>query len=248
MKRFINRLIQMVITLIGVSFLTFCLTYLSPGDPAAMVLEASDTIVSQEVLEQTREEMGLNKPFLVQYGNWVWGVLHCDMGMSYSGKKPVVDKLMEGFLDFNRERVSKASDIIVFAVPEKITEEHLQKVLDKEIADGRYAKKDVIEGLDAGRRHFVGLHSHTVSDTLAWETAQAYIALGFVLFAAAGMGIDSTALEGVDYDKLDDILGLRARGLRSVVAVSLGYRAADDSNAARPKSRLSKEDLFEEFR
>ena len=158
------------------------------------------------------------------------------------------DTLMEGFLDFNRERVSKASDIIVFAVPEKITEEHLQKVLDKEIADGRYAKKDVIEGLDAGRRHFVDLHSHTVSDTLAWETAQAYIALGFVLFAAAGMGIDSTALEGVDYDKLDDILGLRSRGLRSVVAVSLGYRAADDSNATRPKSRLSKEDLFEEFR
>ena len=95
--RFINRLTQVIITLIGVSFLTFCLTYLSPGDPAAMVLEASDTIVSQEVLEKTREEMGLNDPFLVQYGNWVWGVLHGDMGMSYSGKKPVVDKLMEGF-------------------------------------------------------------------------------------------------------------------------------------------------------
>ena len=97
MKRFINRLTQVIITLIGVSFLTFCLTYLSPGDPAAMVLEASDTIVSQEVLEKTREEMGLNDPFLVQYGNWVWSVLHGDMGMSYSGKKPVVDKLMEGF-------------------------------------------------------------------------------------------------------------------------------------------------------
>ena len=97
MKRFINRLTQVIVTLIGVSFLTFCLTYLSPGDPAAMVLEASDTIVSQEVLEKTREEMGLNDPFLVQYGNWVWGVLHGDMGMSYSGKKPVVDKLMEGF-------------------------------------------------------------------------------------------------------------------------------------------------------
>ena len=48
MKRLINRLIQLVITLIGVSFLTFCLTYLSPGDPAAMVLEASDTIRSEE--------------------------------------------------------------------------------------------------------------------------------------------------------------------------------------------------------
>ena len=102
--------------------------------------------------------------------------------------------------------------------------------------------------MDAGRRHFVGLHSHTVAETLSWETAQAYIALGIVLFASAGMGIDSTALEGVDYDKLDEILGLRERGLRSVVAVSLGYRADDDSNAKRPKSRLAKEDIFEEFR
>lgn len=61
------------------------------------------------------------------------------------------------------------------------------------------------------------------------------------------MGIDSTALEGADFDKLDEILGLRKRGLRSVVAVSLGYRSEDDSNAKRPKSRLSKEDLFEEI-
>lgn len=158
------------------------------------------------------------------------------------------EKILEGFLDFNRERVAKASDIIVFAVPEKITEAHLQKVLNKEIADGRYPNTSVIEGLDAGRRHFVGLHSHTVAETLSWETAQAYIALGIVLFASAGMGIDSTALEGVDYDKLDEILGLRKRGLRSVVAVSLGYRADDDSNAKRPKSRLAKEDIFEEFR
>ena len=113
--------------------------------------------------------------------------------------------------------------------------------------DSFFAKESVIEGLDAGRRHFVGLHSHSVSDTLAWETAQAYIALGFILFASAGMGIDSTALEGADFDKLDEILGLRKRGLRSVVAVSLGYRSEDDSNAKRPKSRLSKEDLFEEI-
>ena len=162
--------------------------------------------------------------------------------------KEAKEKVLEGFLDFNRERVANASDIIVFAVPEAITEEHLKKVLDKEISDGRYAKESVIAGLDAGRRHFVGLHSHTVADTLAWETAQAYIALGIVLFASAGMGIDSTALEGVDYEKLDAILGLRERGLRSVVAVSLGYRADDDSNARRPKSRLNKEDIFEEFK
>lgn len=117
MKRFINRLMQMVITLIGVSFLTFCLTYLSPGDPAIMVLEASDTIISQEVLEQTREEMGLNKPFLVQYGNWIWGVLHGDMGMSYSGKKPVVDKLMEGFTGTVLLAITTIILILLISIP-----------------------------------------------------------------------------------------------------------------------------------
>lgn len=117
MKRFINRLMQMVITLIGVSFLTFCLTYLSPGDPATMVLEASDTLISQEVLEQTREEMGLNKPFLVQYGNWIWGVLHGDMGMSYSSKKPVVDKLMEGFMGTFLLAVTTIILILLISLP-----------------------------------------------------------------------------------------------------------------------------------
>ena len=117
MKRLINRLIQLVITLIGVSFLTFCLTYLSPGDPAAMVLEASDTIVSQEVIEQTREEMGLNDPFLVQYGNWLLGVVQGDMGISYSGKKPVIDKLMEGFAGTVLLALTTIILIMVISIP-----------------------------------------------------------------------------------------------------------------------------------
>lgn len=158
------------------------------------------------------------------------------------------EKMAQVMPDFNKERVTKASDVIVFAVPEKISEEHLQKVLAKEIADGRYKDMKISGALDAGRRHFVGLHTHSVADTLAWETAQAYIVLGFILFAAAGMGIDSTALEGIDFDKLDELLDLKSKGLRSVVAVSLGYRAPDDSNASRPKSRLELTDLLTEFK
>ncbi|MBE6105369.1 MAG: ABC transporter permease [Anaerovibrio lipolyticus] len=88
---------QMVGTLIGVSFLTFCLTWLAPGDPVSMLLETADTVVSAELVEQTRHDLGLDQPFLVQYVNWAGGVLHGDMGMSYSAKKPVVDKLLEGF-------------------------------------------------------------------------------------------------------------------------------------------------------
>ncbi|MCI5895964.1 MAG: nitroreductase family protein [Candidatus Aphodousia sp.] len=157
-------------------------------------------------------------------------------------------KVAEALPDFNKERVTMASDVLFFAVPEIITEEHFKAVLDKEIADGRYAKTEIAEGLDAGRRHFAGLHMGSVEETLSWETAQVYIALGFALFAAAGMGIDSTALEGVDFEKLDEILQLRRRGLRSVVGVSFGYRRADDSNASRPKSRLELADILTEFK
>ena len=97
MKRILGRLMQMVGTLMGVSFLTFCLTWLAPGDPVSMLLETADTVVSAELVEQTRHDLGLDQPFLVQYVHWAGGVLHGDMGMSYSAKKPVVDKLLEGF-------------------------------------------------------------------------------------------------------------------------------------------------------
>lgn len=78
-------------------------------------------------------------------------------------------------------------------------------------------------------------------DLVAWETHQSYIAMGMLLYAAAELGVDSTALEGVEFDKMDEILGLREKGLRSVWAVALGKRAPNDSNAARPKSRLPME-------
>ena len=87
---------QLLITLIGVTFLTFCLTYIAPGDPALMVLEAGDSIVSQEMIDATRKEMGLDRPFMEQYVHWVAGAAQGDLGISYSGKKPVTDKLLEG--------------------------------------------------------------------------------------------------------------------------------------------------------
>lgn len=57
---------------------------------------------------------------------------------------------------------------------------------------------------------------------------QAYLALGFALLAAAAEGVDCTPMEGFDADALDDLLGLRARGLRSVVLLPLGYRDAEN--------------------
>ena len=94
-KRFAKHLGQFIVTLFGITFLTFCLTYLAPGDPVTMLLETADTIVSQETIDETRAQLGLDKPFIVQYANWVVNAAQGDLGMSYSAKKPVVDRMLE---------------------------------------------------------------------------------------------------------------------------------------------------------
>ena len=60
--------------------------YLSPGDPAEIMLTECGNLPTPELLEQTRHELGLDQPFLVQYGSWLKGVVTGDMGQSYSFK------------------------------------------------------------------------------------------------------------------------------------------------------------------
>lgn len=87
-------MLQMFIVLIGISFLTFLLTYMAPGDPVRTMYAATGVIPSEEVMEEVREQMGLNDPFLVQYGRWLGNCLRGDFGMSYAYGKPVVTLLL----------------------------------------------------------------------------------------------------------------------------------------------------------
>ena len=94
MARYVGkRLLHLVFILIALSFLTYLLMYLSPGDAAQKKLSAQGVAVSQEVLEKTREDMGLNRPFLVQYGDWALGVLRGDLGSAFKDGAPVAQKL-----------------------------------------------------------------------------------------------------------------------------------------------------------
>ena len=157
-------------------------------------------------------------------------------------------KLLPALPDFNHDRVTGASDVVVFTVPTKLTDAHFERVLEKEAADGRFPNDEIREQQDQGRRYFAGLHMGSEKDLVEWEARQAYIGMGIMLYAAAGMGIDSTCLEGVDFKKVDEILGLREKGLTAVVLLSLGYRNPNDGNAMRPKSRLTTEELFTEIK
>lgn len=96
MKNYVvQRLLQLILILLGITFLTFALLYLAPGDPAQKKLSAQGIAVTPEVLEQTREEMGLNEPFIVQYGDWLVALVHGDMGDSYKDGTPVFPKLVK---------------------------------------------------------------------------------------------------------------------------------------------------------
>lgn len=94
MKKYVvSRLLQLIPVLFGVTFLTFALLYLAPGDPAQKRLSAQGIAVTREVVEQTRTDMGLDRPFIVQYGDWLSGLLRGDLGASYKDGTPVAGKL-----------------------------------------------------------------------------------------------------------------------------------------------------------
>ena len=92
-KQLASRLLQMLIVLIGISFLTFLLTYLSPGDPVRNMYTSAGIMPTEELIQQTRDEMGFNDPFLMQYSRWITNCLKGAFGKSYSLNKPVVKLL-----------------------------------------------------------------------------------------------------------------------------------------------------------
>ncbi len=82
----IYRLLQVFPVMLGVSFVVFVSVYLVPGDVARTLLgyQASDSAV-----DALREQLGLNRPVLIQFGNWFWDLLHLDMGYSIAQRMPV---------------------------------------------------------------------------------------------------------------------------------------------------------------
>lgn len=88
--------IQAIITIVGISFIMFSITMIGTEDLARQLISgAEDSIISQAEIDAVTREMGLDQPFLVQFGNWVWNAVQGDLGFSYMAKKPVADKILE---------------------------------------------------------------------------------------------------------------------------------------------------------
>lgn len=82
MFKVIKRLLTILILFIGISFFVFLLIHVAPSDPASVKMSAGTGRVSTEALALMREEMGLNQPLIVQYGNWLFKFLQGDFGKS----------------------------------------------------------------------------------------------------------------------------------------------------------------------
>ena len=125
---------------------------------------------------------------------------------------------------WNQAQITDCSHLLVFAAWDNYTAERINRMFDL-VNDERGFKN---EGWEAYRQKLLAAYVPRDAETNFQHAArQAYIGLGTALIAAAEEGVDSTPMEGFDPDKVDEILGLRARGLRSVILLPLGYRATE---------------------
>ena len=143
---------------------------------------------------------------------------------------------------YNQPQVGESSALVIFATWNSITEKEVAEYM-QEIAEERGVP---VESLNDFASYINGSIKNLTAEQLQiWAAKQTYIALGFALVAAATEEIDATPMEGFKPDAVDEALGLKALGLHSAVAVTLGYRdAANDYLSGAKKVRRASEKLI----
>lgn len=94
-RSIVRRVLQFIPVLLGITFLAFLLIYLSPSDPVSVRMSTGGISVSPEIMESMRRSMGLDRPLLIQYGDWLWNILHGNMGKSYITDADVLDQILK---------------------------------------------------------------------------------------------------------------------------------------------------------
>ncbi len=160
--------------------------------------------------------------------------------------KEAKDKIKDAVMEMNMQRFEECSHVVALCTRTVITEDYINKVVDKEDSDGRFGKApNAKAGQDAGKKNFAGYHKISPAELISWNARNTYIALASMLYAAADLGIDATPVEGMYPHKVDELLGLDKKGLGCLCLVFFGYKSAQDSNTLdqRPKSRLNISDI-----
>lgn len=125
---------------------------------------------------------------------------------------------------WNQGQITDGSHLLVFAAWDNYTAERINMMFDLTNS----VRGSTNEGWENYRNMLLGMYPQREAELNFQHAArQAYIGLSAAMMAAAFEEVDCTPMEGFDANALDEILALRARGLRSVAILPLGYREAD---------------------
>ena len=137
-------------------------------------------------------------------------------------------------LSYNQKQITTASHIFVICIQTDIDKNFIEEnfELQKQI---RNVKDEIV----APFRQFLidDFTNRSADDIHKWAMNQAYLALGNLLTVCGAEEIDACPMEGFKPEEYDEILGLKEKGLKSAVVLSLGYRASDDKFAGFSKVR-----------
>ena len=112
-----KRFLQLIPILFGITFITFAMMNTTAVDTVDKLLENTGSVVSQEVEESMRNELGLDKPFLVQYGQWLLGIFKGDMGNSYVSGKDVFSTIISKLPNTSLLMASSILLTVIISIP-----------------------------------------------------------------------------------------------------------------------------------
>ena len=142
---------------------------------------------------------------------------------------------------YGQPQVSDASQLFVFAIEKDVDENAIDAYIQR-ISTARNIPAENLQGFSDVMKQTIT--SLPAADRNNWSAKQAYIALGFLINAAASLHVDATPMEGFDPTAFNEILGLDQLGLSAVVIAAIGYRHDEDAAQHQKKVRKSHEELF----
>jgi nitroreductase/dihydropteridine reductase len=144
---------------------------------------------------------------------------------------------------WNQKQVVQASHVLVFCVETNVDESYIKGYFER-VKNERNTPDEVLSPFRASL--IKSFEKMTDEDKYVWASKQAYLAMGNLLTVCSMIDIDACPMEGFIPAKYDEILALKERGLSSVLAMPVGYRAEDDMFSTFKKVRKGvKESVIE---
>jgi nitroreductase len=144
-------------------------------------------------------------------------------------------------VSFDQSQITDASDLILIAAKKEISGEYVRKYATLEAHLRNRTQEQIDRKIQSTQKYLDGKSAH---ELMQWNSRQAYIAIGFLLSAAAALKVDACPMEGIKPDEYNRILGLDELNLQSLAVVTLGYRSEDDAYASQAKFRFPKGEII----